>query len=397
MSRWLTNSDVDAKDRGGLNMPFVFQQPGSASLLDALNDAARGADSGGGLFAFALRGGIERLLDAPRISKMLSSRKPFRLVVGMDAITNAEALLYLQDRILRHNPAFEATAFLHENPGTFHPKFSWFTRGDKLLLVTGSGNLTVSGLGSLSSRNPPPGNWEAFTVLSPKAAESREILKSINSWLSMQTKAGVLRSLDDPEVQDRAMANGRVRYSPARADTNRTRKRGVVPAPIQPGAAVDVQDVLLREMPKTRLGQADIGKSALQFFGYKGTPEDVLIQYVSLKNKLEPAVKRRIFENASQNYRLEIKQIADLGYQIAANDDRMILVASKLDSRSFRCTVVPVDASDYADLVSILGPKPKSSGSRQMRQKLMSASDLRKKWPTGPSELLPVSLPIPEP
>ncbi|MES2984319.1 MAG: hypothetical protein V4735_03930 [Pseudomonadota bacterium] len=73
-------------------MAFVFQQPNTSSLLDTINAAAHGADSGGGVFAFASKDGIEALLGCSHLTAMASEKKPFQLIVGMDAIYLAFAI-----------------------------------------------------------------------------------------------------------------------------------------------------------------------------------------------------------------------------------------------------------------------------------------------------------------
>jgi len=80
-------------------MSFVFQQPGTARLLQAIDGAALNAESGGGFFAFASKGGIDEFFACPNISLMLQQGSSFQLIVGIDAITNAEALLCLSEKV----------------------------------------------------------------------------------------------------------------------------------------------------------------------------------------------------------------------------------------------------------------------------------------------------------
>lgn len=79
-------------------------------------------------------------------------------------------------------------------------------------------------------------------------------------------------------------------------------------------------DVLIREIPSNRSGQADVGQTALQFFGYGGVAKNVLIQHVSERNELGPVIEIRLFVNASRNFRLELRGIADLPYDVAPDD-----------------------------------------------------------------------------
>lgn len=126
----------------------------------------------------------------------------------------------------------------------------------------------------------------------------------------------------------------------------------------------------------------------MTFFGFAGDPKKVLIQYVSLNDELAVPVERLIFVNASQNYRIEISEVADLPYVVAPDDGRMVLVATKLDDSAYRYTIVPVESPHYAALNAILGPI--SGGRRLMRMAFMTAAELKERWPEAPSSLFPV-------
>ena len=373
-------------------MSFVFQQPGSAGLLEALNALAIGASKGGGMFAFASRLGIERLLTAPAIAQMLAEGKPFHLVVGVDAITNADALLYLEEMLRDHGHCLTVQAFLHGHPGTFHPKFCWFHKPDHLDLVTGSGNLTLSGLGQVSAGPLPAGNWEAFVVQSLRDQSAADTAEAIERWIETNVQQLNLRAIDDPDVRDQAMANSRVRYTkpkPPRA----AQRPAAAAAPPDIVAPLLGQDVLMRELPRNRLGQADIGRPGLAFLGFSGTPTTVFLQHVELDDSVGPTTEQRLFVNASQNYRLELNAIAHHGYEVDANDNRMILVAVKLNDRSFRYTVVPVTDASYNVVSGLLGPIQRRAGARAMRSRMTTTLELREAWRNAPENLLPVSVP----
>ncbi|MFT3761994.1 MAG: phospholipase D family protein [Pseudoxanthomonas sp.] len=378
-------------------MSFVFQQPGSAGLLQALNTAAVGASKGGGMFAFASRLGIERLLKTPSIAQMLGDRRPFHLVVGIDAITNADALLYLEEMLHEHQNCLTAHAFLHDHPGTFHPKFCWFQKPDCLDLITGSGNLTVSGLGQDYDGPLAPGNWEAFVVQALHDQAGINTAETIERWIDTNVQQRNLRAIDDPDVRDQAMVNSRVRYT-------KPRPAQVVGRPASPAAAAIVlpqdvlmpqmeHDVLIRELPKNRLGQADIGRQGLAFLGFTGTPTTIFLQHVELDDSVGPVTEQRLFVNASQNYRLELNAIAHHGYKVDANDNRMILVAVKLNDRSFRYTVVPVTNPSYAMVSGLLGQIQHRSGARAMRLRVTTTQELRSAWLDAPENLLPILIP----
>lgn len=388
-------------------MTFVFQQPGTAKLLDAIDEAAAGADAGGGVFAFASRGGIDAFFARPNIVRMLQQRKRFLLIVGIDAITNAEALLCLSEKVDQYHGILSANVFFHENPSsTFHPKFSWFQKGTNLRLLTGSGNLTKRGLGQLPVlAGAPLGNWEAFSIQTMLNGEAATAMADINAWLASQLAVETLCSLDDERVRERAMANGRMRFasttsrvrtSVRAAEAAATAKTEV--APID-GDSFSTPEILVREVPKNRSGQADLGKKALtEFFGYEGSEKKVFIQYISLDNFPKPVKQILLFVNKSKNYRLELNEIAELGYDLGDDNSRMIVVATKLGLRSFRYTILPVTAPEYDAVSQLLGPIPPMSGrNRPMRESFVSSTELRTAWLNAPDNLLPLETLTPEP
>jgi len=152
--------------------------------------------------------------------------------------------------------------------------------------------------------------------------------------------------------------------------------------------ANDTRGILIRELPKNRPGQADIGKESLSdFFGYSGKAKYVLLQHVALDDQLGQTESIRLFVNDSQNYRLELHAMGGLKYEIGQDDSRMLLVATKLDDRSFRYCVVPVDSAAHPRLLKLLGPIP--AGRRRMREKRISPEELVAGWKDAPSNLIP--------
>ena len=75
----------------------------------------------------------------------------------------------------------------------------------------------------------------------------------------------------------------------------------------------------------------------------------------------------------------------------------IISLATKLDRRSFRYTVLPVNDPSYALVAGLLPHLPTRVGAgRPMREKRVSPEDLLGAWPTVPDNLLPINLAIPE-
>lgn len=240
-------------------MTLVIQTPNTKSLLLELGASAVCADSSGAAFAFVSKAGAEGLFSQPNI-KQLTTHGHFELIVGIDAVTNIDALDYLQ-ALSKSEKGLKVRVFRHNFEGSiFHPKFCWFRYGEKLKLVTGSGNLTAAGLGI--SANLASNNWEAFSIQHLDDQESRQVISQWESWLDDSIKNNLLFPLDAPEVKVRAIENSR----------SWPRKAGTVRQTTSHSKTVSVEGstytsiVLIKEIAKGRLGQADFGKSVFQSF-----------------------------------------------------------------------------------------------------------------------------------
>lgn len=375
-------------------MSFYFQSPGSKKLLHEIARCADGAVSGGGIFAFASRFGIDSFLGLKEVSRVIEAGGSFHLIVGSDAITNTSALVCLSEWIEKFSGRLTAEVFYHNNPGsTFHPKVSWFVKDGVVRLLTGSGNLTGGGLGVSAIPGANAGNWEAFYVRELDGLDCADVLKKIDTWLGEERQEGRLRQIEDQEVQDRALENSRTKY--VRAVSKAKKKNEPVEEEIVSvdGDVIGEQLVLVREIPKNRPGQADLGKKALEeFFGFSGEGKSVFLQYVSLDNFVGSSYRPKLFSNASQNYRLELPAVADLPYAVGDNDERMIAIVAKMDENAFRYTIVPISESPYQKVSALLGAI-KAGNARKMREAYVTADDLRTAWPKVPANLLPINLP----
>lgn len=366
-------------------MEFSFQLPEKSNLLDEVNKKAENFQTGGGYFAFASRRGIEAFFSSSSLKKQLEAEMRFRLVIGMDAITNTGAILYLEELSTRYR-GLQVSAFLHKRQTIFHPKFVWFENKNGLSVIAGSGNLTLGGLGGIHDR-ATRGNWEAFISTTLHGDDSLNFTKSIDAWERAQVKDDSLLPLSDFRVRDRAISNGqqRVRLSTGEVVRGST---FVVPEEdyqSQPGANL----VLVRELPFNRPGQADITADGLSFFGFSGEATTALLQYVDPQNRNSPPSERSLFVNASKNYRIEIPEITQKKYTPGKDDGRVVLVAVRVDDRAFKYTLVWPDQDQYPTISKLLGPIPKGK-SRRMRTLITKISVIQNAWPQAPSNLFPI-------
>jgi HKD family nuclease len=177
-----------------------IQQPGDpeSALLEAILTACQGAESGGGIFAWASASGVQLLIEDEAFVD-LATTGPFRLVIGVDAITDAKALDELS-RAEKRFKGLEVRAFLHNEPNVlFHPKCCWFRRGAEVRLIVGSGNLTLGGL---------RGNWEAFAEDTLKGTTAVAFQEAIDIG-SKQSKPGFSRWMTRTFLRVHAAMSGR--------------------------------------------------------------------------------------------------------------------------------------------------------------------------------------------
>ncbi|HIF6001829.1 phospholipase D family protein [Vibrio parahaemolyticus] len=158
-------------------MGFTFQTPfeGSGSLIDSLNEGAKGAIAGGGVYAFASVSGIDSLFrQAEFINFLEEHSNVYHLIVGIDEITNSNSLVKLKELSEKYQN-LRVNVFYHEESKLFHPKFTWFLkRNGEGTIIIGSGNLTNSGVLN---------NWEAYYSISQSQIEFKATLSSWNEFL----------------------------------------------------------------------------------------------------------------------------------------------------------------------------------------------------------------------
>jgi hypothetical protein len=369
-------------------MTLVFQLPAAGGLRKAVRAASKLADSGGGIFAFATARGIDAFISD--IAVLLKEGRKFRLVVGIDAITNNKALDALVIQRAKY-PSLEVSVFYHEEEVTFHPKLAWFERGARVEVITGSGNLTERGLGQIMG-STVTGNWEAFLRETHSGVAARSTVALLNRWLKTEDAGGRLRDPDDPDVRARAMENARVRFVRTTSRSVRGKSSGTSPPIVD---TLDKPEILVRELSSNRPGQADIGTGAfMNFFGYANGSKEVRLQYVDRDDDLGRVHRTPlVVAKVSGNYRIELDAFSAAHTVKGARDQRTILVAARFDSESFRYTLVGVSDPDYEALSRYLGRYTLRKG-RHMRERLIeNAAEFEVVWPAAPFHLKPINVP----
>ncbi len=356
---------------------LIFQDPmdpRSRYLLESLLDACGSARKVAGAFAFASSAGV-RLVTQDTSFREVAENHEIDLIVGVDAVTNNEAL----DSLLEAssgNQDFRVRAFLNpRNDVIFHPKVCWTKKNDTGVVITGSGNLTEAGL---------LGNWEAYSLETLNRQQLIEVESTWEDWLERHDEW--LRPLDDKEVRNRASQNtvmaqqGDLPTLQTRPETSEDERKSETDSQTHP---LDGSPVLVAEIPKSkdRWKQANFLKNDYEnFFGARvGERRLVMFRHVEQNGKLSPYThNRRSVEVKSHNYRFELDAATGLPYP---QDGRPIGVFIRIATRTFLYHLLMPSDQEYPNVVRILDESDDNSSVRRFR---MTALQLRQSWPTAP-------------
>lgn len=338
-----------------------LQDPGATSehLLEALLQAAVGADRGGAIFAFATADGIRTVLQDPAFAPLLTDGE-FTLVVGVDSVTDQRALAELASSATTF-AGLTGLVLVHDEAVLFHSKLSWFRHGDSFTVVVGSGNLTVRGLRE---------NWEAFGSLVLEGDAADEVEGQLEDWLARHQ--GLLLPPTDPKALERAGRNtGRER------DLKHARRSTTTE-----NVEVDLE-VLVAETPKsgTRPSQVNFSKALYEgFFGAEaGSGRRVTLRSVAADGTVGSVENPPSSDRGSQNYSLELSAFRVTPAKAAP----VIGVYARLPQGSFLYQRIAPGEAGYDELASFLD-KRWFGPSHHMRRVTAAADDVRNAWPDSP-------------
>jgi hypothetical protein len=362
-------------------MDWLLQTPGADApkVLGIIAGHSETATAGGAAFAFASAQGI-RLLTAEPLFKAFLERADFTLVVGLDTITDTQAVEALA-KVSEAYPKFRARLFLHSLGGAlFHPKTIWFRTPDGGVVITGSGNLTSGGMSS---------NWEAFAVTTLSAAELMSVETRWNAWCAAHQAH--LVTLDDPKAVEKAKANGAMRA--------RIRQAVVKPAANPDGEDAQIEaahaeldeieragrlnPVLIAEVPRSgnRWQQVNFDlKSYQDYFGVtKAAVRHVRFYEVKPDGSLGVPEDRQSVSVVSQNYRFEVGAAHAVPYP---DEGHPIIVFVKTAESTFHYVLLMPGSPAHATIQTYLNENFARTNKKLRVQ--MTADVLEAVWPDSP-------------
>jgi hypothetical protein len=359
-------------------MDFEFRiqdptDPETHYLYEAIIDAASGAATWHGMYAFATRGGVDQLIEDPVVHDFMHKGGAIDLIVGIDAVTNRQTLERLQELEGRHRN-FHPRVFWNRTRGLFHPKISHFIYADgRKKLIVGSGNLTPGGLMH---------NFEGYSVISGKRADKLDV-SSLNDFLARH--AADIRVIDQ-EALERAALNimhpvvGVPRpAAPAPPPTGRA-------ASVKPSAPASVAPdrILVAEVPGAgrRWSQGHFNADIIeQFFRVANikTQRTYLTHVDSAGVRGEEKVRPVVYSQSNKNYKIEISAAKGKDYPATGHP---LLVFRERQVRCFDYALLMPGESGFSE-ISRLSQRLPTVG-RGFRRSITDVTDLERAWPTCP-------------
>jgi hypothetical protein len=295
------------------------------------------------------------------------------LVVGLDAITDTNALAALRRATLRF-PLLTVLLFLNSNKGrSFHPKASWFRYPNGGRAITGSGNLTKGGLVR---------NWEAFAQEEYDQHGIDDLEAQWTTWKAAH--AAELRALNDQEAAERAALNRSIARAVRRVTrlSEQEAQQALGAIPVVP--ANDGDPFLATELGSNRLTQVGIRKTDfVDFFGVPaGGSKNITVYRVYSDGRFSDPDRVPTISTGPRNYRFRTRAMAGVSYP---QGGRPIALFERVDADTFKYMMVLPTQPEHVALSANMGPMP-PPGHKGRRLRL-SSSELEQIWPACP--LLP--------
>ena len=352
-----------------MDCEFHLQDPTLSDpvyLLEAILEASRGAKSCMGIFAFTSRTGVDSLVVDPEIQRFLR-KSTMSLVVGIDAVTNYDALVRLR-QLEQANRRLSVRVFWNPTSALFHPKIARFEYADgSRSIIVGSGNLTHGGLRQ---------NFEAFSVMRVAANESLDTSSWDRFLVDHRTN---IRPIDE-EALERAARN-----------IMRGTRRPPDVEPESPEPAVDVEfpvggtdHFLVAQAPRAgpRWHQIHFNAAVIeQFFRVRpdSTQRVYLVECRQDGSFGEQEVRPCVYSRANRNYKIEI---ASHRGELYPNAGRPVVVYRKLQARSFAYMLLMPGAPGHEEMFSLT--ESHRSVGRGVPRVMTTSAGIRDAWATCP-------------
>lgn len=324
------------------------------------------------LVAFATLDGLLRLGAEPGGALetfVLDARRQLHWIVGVDAVTTAEALSCLKRLEDSSGGRCSMVAFSSAPGSLFHPKLFIFDRDD------GSGQVLIG------SNNVTPGGLERNTEV---AVLFENLLPTdLAGWNNVWNQAvGMQHQLF--EIDDSLIAQVREE----RQRDKRRRRRIAMRAEEEPEPFVIGTRVLIRYVAKAgyRTSQVHFSLSKVkEFFGLgPGDTSEISLQMVQPSEPLGRIERGRrlVFSLVNRNAKIEME---GLRHRLPDNyplSGRAILLIQEIESNHYRYMVLLPGEPGYEQLQGHLDAVPQQGLS--LKEDILSLDQLLAIWPSYP-------------
>jgi HKD family nuclease len=300
------------------------------------------------LVAFVTLDGLLKLGSASGGSLRESMRSPgkrFKLIVGVDSVTTADALSEIRRLSAIPTSDFQAKAFSSSERRLFHPKVYIFDRraGSSTILV-GSSNLTASGLSE---------NIEVSIRLDDLSGAEMEQWDQLwdSFWTNRDTKeidGNLVSDVRNKRESERRERRGRRRAEPAEVEL-----------------PVASPQILVRVIPfaKGRTSQVHFTKQIVEdFFGLdieKGG--SLRVQQVQPSQEPQPIEERNLVysKKSNRNPKIELTGARVLDESYPTGNKRPMIIMERIAPHSYRYMLLLPGDAGYREVSRASGLQPR--------------------------------------
>ena len=339
-------------------------------LKELLSDPA--VKKGRAIIAFVTLNGLLKLGTNPggHLFDFLKSSRDFEWVIGVDAVTTADALAEMT-RVGRESEGrFKVRVFQSSESRMFHPKVYIFDKCDGTSTVlVGSNNMTHGGLS------------ENIEVSARLDGLPREEMKPWNSlWNSVARHSDIgditrelIRVLKERQRQESGHWRGMRGRNAGRTET-------------KAGRQVKKNDILVRFIPLagSRTSQVHFTKKVVtDFFGLPvNTGGKIRVQQVQFDQAPQPEEHRAlVYSMVNRNPKIELNGAKTILKDYRKGGKRPIVVFEKIDSKFYRYMILLSGDPGYDELARELFYQPRK---KSLPSWITTQEALVEVWPGYP-------------
>lgn len=336
------------------------------------------------IFAFASVQGVVAVVADPSFGAYVK-RGAFKVLVGIDAVTDKRTLELLQGAAVKFGTNVTVKVFRNTRNGLFHPKLIRSHRADGSgMVLVGSGNFTPGGLRS---------NLEAYSVF----RYSGDSPVDQTEWDRFLAEHDDEIVDIDEEALERGERNG-LRVSLGRRIARRV-PRGRLPTEAPDEAAVSVEEevvdldetaapeaadrMLVAEVPKAsgRWHQVHFNAPAITdyFRARPNSPDRVLLYRIEPGGAVAEPPRPVVYSKRNKNHKIEFRAHPGESYPVSGPP---IVVLREIGIRTHSYKMLFPEEAGYAEMTAFLAANERIG--RGTRRVITTRASVAAAWPSVP-------------